>query len=218
MIYRNKIILILISNFVIFACSNNTVTERYVFSNETEEKLVNITENSDKQDSVPNYKFSINPIDSLMRTLYSFDFAEIQVTQMDTIEQDPDLLGMFSEKKGLESIFYKTPKTDNDFGIKYALRNAFMTQLNFNNANNAQNSFSIFVKELFGRSNFYIWYLKAGAICFIEGNSIYKIRVNTCPNTKDMERFEKVIREQVFNNAKFKGVKVYCGLQNPQML
>ena len=220
--YTNKIILIL--TLFIFACNNNT-SKVEILSNEQEESFVKMTNNFDNQNSRYNYQFFIAPLDSLFMEIKGCEIIEIQVTKMDSIEKYTELLGMFSEKNGLESIFYKTTKTCNDSERKlralgYVYGTGFMTQLNFNNVNNAQNSFLTFSEELLQRyhSNEYMCNLKAGAICFLEKKSIYIIGASTCGSTKDFDRIEKVIREQVFNNKEFKGIKVYCGLKNPQIL
>ena len=207
---KHKIIIIIIFN--IFSC-NNKVGECDVLSIEKEGMNMSeeISLNYNKQDSVLNYKFSTAPLDS-----FFCDLEEKQITKMDLIKKDTILLGIFRITDGLESIYIRYNKNFDCCKDENFMKP--ITQLIFNNVNNAQNSFSIFVKDLFGRSNFYIWYLKAGAICFIEENSIYLIKVNTCDSNKEIDLIEKVIREQVFKNAEFKGVKVYCGLQNPQML
>ena len=210
------IITLLFSCFIFFACNNTNVSTddqvKIIEQNEIKPDTTKEIEKFDKKDTISNYKFSIRPLDSLFCEL-----EEKQINKMDSIKKDTILLGMFRVTEGLESIYIKYNKSFDCYKNKNFIMKP-ITQLIFNNVNNAQNSFSIFVEDLFDYSNFYIWYLKAGAICFIEENSIYLIKVHTCGSNKEIDLIEKVIREQVFNNKEFNGIKVYCGLKNPQKL
>lgn len=200
--------------FILFisACDNGE-DKRIV----NEMSAVSVSENIDKKEDIQNDdKFTLAPLDSIVADMIGCKLVETQVNQMDSVKEYRGLWDAF-KTNGLQSISYKHCKS-NTSAINKNLIPGRIVQLKFSNENDAKNSFSIFSEDLLKGSIKGKIALKSGGICFVENNTIYLVPISTCGDNKGIDLIEQTIKEQVFHNTTFEGIKMYCSLSHSELI
>ncbi len=197
---------------IFFACNNNT---------ENSTKISNDTISDTTIVELPVDKFVfIKPIDSLMSVLYNEKLLFKNIESIDSIKLYPDVISAFDITNINSMSYYHFPEQDlqrNKKGEHINLPGKIII-LSYKTEQDAHNAFSSFTNDVLKHKLEGKMIFKPGGICFINEANIYAIHISTCGNNSNIHLTEKVIRERLFNSQSFQGIKMYCSLNNVELI